>query len=95
MDTKISDNKLRVHPNRCFFITFLKFNFSVTNNTKNTIDLNCFSGQWPERTYFPAVARPAKTCFLATVAEKSYTKLGHKKIMTQIAVYHPRLRLGR
>ena len=37
-----------------------------------------FSGQRPESTYFPAVARPAKTRFLAFDAEKFYTLLVHK-----------------
>ena len=54
-----------------------------------------FFRQWPESTYSPAAARPTKVCFLATAAEKSYTTLGHKKIIPQIAVYHPRLHLGR
>ena len=54
-----------------------------------------FSVLRPESTYFPDAARPAKTYFLATVAEKFFTILGHKQRMTQIAVYHPRLRLGR
>ena len=27
---------------------------------------NLFSDRWPESTYFPATAYPAKTCFLAT-----------------------------
>ena len=54
-----------------------------------------FSGLRPESTYFLDAARPAKTYFLATAAEKFYTTLGHKQRMTQIAVYRPRLRLGR
>ena len=37
-----------------------------------------FSGLWPESTYFPDAARPAKTYFLATAAEKFYTILDHK-----------------
>ena len=56
---------------------------------------NFFSGLRPESTYFPDAARPAKTYFLATAAEKFYTTLGHKQRMTQTAVYHPRLRPGR
>ena len=56
---------------------------------------NCFFVLRPESTYFPDAARPAKTYFLATVTKKFYTTLGHKQRMTQIAVYHPRLRLGR
>ena len=54
-----------------------------------------FSGYWSESTYFLAAARLEKTRFLSTAAEKSYATLGHKKRMSQLTVYHPRLRLGR
>ena len=53
-----------------------------------------FSCQRPESTYFPAVAKFENTCFLATDEEKLSFVLGRKKRMPQIAVCHPRLRLG-
>ena len=38
-----------------------------------------FSGHQPESRYFPAAARPKKTYFLATNAEKFYTALVQNK----------------
>ena len=43
---------------------------------------------------FPASARFENMCFLATDEEKLCFALGRKKIMPQIAVCHPWLRLG-
>ena len=41
---------------------------------ENFQKLYIFSGLRPESTYFPDAAHPAKTCFLATAAEKFFPR---------------------
>ena len=58
---------------------------SWPDDCRKSLKYIIFSGFRPESTYFPDAARPAKTCFLATYAEKFYTTLSHIQRMTQIA----------